>query len=322
MFEASENFWVIVILLGVALGGALIAYALGVTFRLVKQEKRLVIYRLGVFYKLAGPGLVVLNCYTDTIEREITVRSDQKEYVVGPYFMHGVPFSYLLLFWRRVDLAAAAGDDREKLAALAQYDDEIREQQIRNKLHEAFLKWVPQIEKMHKLKSDSFAEKLAPIFPGEPECERLFECVVQELQKTLPAIGVFPDSQHTAVLTIKGLSVPPEVSAGFSDKRSVALLREQFPNLSEEMLLHAHALNKGVHPHMTRLYMEGDGSAAPSVRLDDRGDIKDQRVKPLPREDQPSAPPRREKEPTLSDEDLNEAEWRILKPIPRAKTGD
>lgn len=321
MSGMSESFWMFVVLLVIVLGGAFAAHVLGFTFRLVKQEKRLVVYRLGVFYKLAGPGPVVLNRHTDTVEREITVRSDQKEYMVGPYFMHGVPFSYLLLFWRRVDLVAAAGDDREKLAALAQYDDEQRELQIRNKLHEAFLKWVPQIEKAHKLKSDSIAEKLAPIFPGEPECEKLFQCVLQELQKTLPTIGVFPDRRQTSVLTIKSLSVPPEVSAGFSDARSLALLREQFPELSEDMLLHAHALNKGVHPHMTRLYVEGEGGAVSSVRLNDEGEIKAARVTPTPPEDRPSAPPRREEEPILSDDDLNEAEWKILKPIPRLETG-
>uniref|UniRef100_A0A7C1FFT2 Uncharacterized protein n=1 Tax=Caldilinea aerophila TaxID=133453 RepID=A0A7C1FFT2_9CHLR len=321
MSGAGEGFWIFVGLLVIVLVGVFAAYVLGFTFRLVKQEKRLVIYRLGVFYKLAGPGLVALNRHTDTVEREITVRSDQKEYVVGPYFMHGVPFSYVLLLWRRVDLVKAAGGDREKLAALAQYDEEQREMQIRNKLHEAFLKWVPQIEKAHKVKGDSFAEKLMPIFPGEPECERLFQCVLQELQKTLPTIGVFPDMQQTSVLSIKNIIVPPEVSAGFSDARSLALLREQFPGLSEDMLLHAHALNKGVHPRMTRLYMESEGGAVSSVRLDDEGEIKAARVMPAPLEDRPSAPSRNEREPVLSDDDLNEAEWKILKPIPRAKTG-
>jgi len=322
-----SEFWriclgVSVLLIAIAIVGIVLNMT-GTQFRIVKQEKRLVIYRLGVFRDVVGPGLIMLNRHVDTVEREINVRSEMETYTVGSYFMHGVPFGYVLSFWRRVDLKAAAGDDREKLADLAQYSDEERAMQIREMLHEAFLKWVPYIEKTHKLRSESIGEKLLPIFPGVPECERLFEKVLDELQKTLPTIGVFPDMRQSTVLAIKNINVSPEVIAGFTDMRSMSLLRQQFPDLSEDMLLHALNLMKGIDPRMTRLYVEGSGAIS-TVRVDEDGDMQDVRVVPAGAHAATHAAiqtkPQLPKLP-LSDDDLSEADWKVLKPTPRASAG-
>ena len=295
--------------------------ATGADARIVKQEKRLVIYRLGEFHDVAGPGLVFLNRHADTVEREITVRSEQKTYTVGTYFSHGTPFGYVLSLWRRVDLKEAAGNDRETLMSLAMYTDDEREAQIREKLHEAFMKCVPIIDRAHKLTGDSVGEKLYPVLPGVPECDHLMAMVLAELQRTLPTIGVFPDMKQSSVLTIKSLNVSPEIMAGFSDTRSMSFLRQQFPGMSDDMLLHFFSLQKGFNPHMTRLYIEGGAAAVSTVRFDEDGEMQDVRVAPAgaqaaaaPAKPQPVSSP-------LSDDDLTEADWKVLKPTPRAASG-
>ncbi len=302
--------------------GIMLLKLFGTQVEEVEEEKRLVIYRLGRFHDVVGPGLVILNRYLDRVKREITARSELKEYTVGTYFMHGTPFGYVLSFWRRVDLKEAAGNDREKLRSLAMYTDDEREAQMRGKLHEAFMKCVPIIERSHKLIGDSVGEKLYPVLPGVPECDRLMAMVLAELQQTLPTIGVFPDMRQSSVLTIKSLIVSPEIMAGFSDARSMSFLRQQFPDLSDEMLLHAISLQKGYNPHMTRLYIEGSGGAAVStVRIDEDGDVQDVRVAPAgvqaaaaPAKPQPASSP-------LTDDDLTESDWKVLKPTPRAASG-
>lgn len=289
---------------------------------IVKQEKRLVIYRLGVFRDVAGPGIVLLNRHLDTIEREINVRSEQKTYSVGTYFMHGIPFGYVLTFWRRVDLKETAGADRDLLARIAQYTDAEREEQIHEKLHEAFLKFVPIIEKAHEPKlpkKPSSFDNLLPILPGIPACDQLFSLVLTQLQQTLPTIGVFPDMKQSTVLAIKSINVPPEMMRGFSQGRSLTLIREQFPELSKDFLLHAFSMINGLDPHMTRLYLEGNGAAGvATVRIGEEGEVKDVKVVPGGPQAQAAAPaqPQRAR-PGLSDDDLTEADWQVLKPTPR-----
>lgn len=303
----------------------LIANWTGASFQIVKQEKRLVIYRLGVFRDVVGPGLVVLNRHLDTVEREINVRSEQKVYTVGTYFIHGTPFGYMLSFWRRVELKEAAGNNRVFLAHLAQYSDEEREDQVQEKLHEAFQKCVPIVEKEHKAKlsrNPTFGELLLPILPGIPECDLLFSMVVKELQRTLPTIGVFPDMNQPVVLAIKSVNIGPEVMRGFSLGRSLTLLREQFPDLSEDLLLHAFSAINEIDMRMTRLYLEGNGAAVATVRLDEEGEIKDTKVVPGGASPQPGAQARPRSAPSpLSDDDLTDSDWKVLKPMPRASSG-
>lgn len=319
---SSSLLLIVVGLSGIALN------MLGVKVKIVNQEKRLVIYRLGVFRDVVGPGPVFLNRHLDKIEREINVRSEQKIYSVGTYFMHGMPFGYMLTFWRRVDLKQAAGANRDLLVHLAQFSDTEREDQIQAKLHEAFLVCVPLIEQAHTPKmpaKPTIFDSLVPILPGVPACEQLFSLVLTHLQKTLPTIGVIPDIQQSTVLAVKSINIPPELMRGFSQGRSLTLLREQFPDLSKDLLLHAFSMINGLDPHMTRLYLEGSGAAGGAiVRIDDEGEVKDIKVPSgaaqIPTLDQgqkaasPKAPP---SAVTLSDDELTDADWQVLKPTPR-----
>jgi hypothetical protein len=238
-----------------------------------------------------------------------------------------MPFGYLLTFWRRVDLKQAAGANRDLLLHLAQFSDTEREDQIQAKLHEAFLACVPLIEQAHTPKmpkEPTLFDSLVPILPGVPACEQLFSLVLTHLQKTLPTVGVFPDMQQSTVLAIKSINIPPELTRGFSQGRSLTLLREQFPDLSKDLLLHAFSMINGLDPHMTRLYLEGSGASGATMSVDDEGEVKRIKVPshaaPIqtPDQAQTTAPSKASPSPaTLSDDELTDADWQVLKPTPR-----
>ena len=109
---------------------------LGMRFHVVPEEKRLVIYRLGKFQRVAGPG-VVITWGTDTIEREINARNEPHNLRVDNLFMKGVSFGYTLNMWLRTDLVGAAAGNRDRLRELVLFSDREREQQITVKLREA-----------------------------------------------------------------------------------------------------------------------------------------------------------------------------------------
>lgn len=192
----------------------------GLKPKVVNQEKRLVIYRLGVFRDVVGPGLVLLNRHIRQ-DRARNQRAQRAESLFRRhlfYARYAVWLSAHLLAARQISSRPPA-PDRDLLVHLAQFSDTEREDQIQAKLHEAFLACVPLIEQAHTPKmpkEPTIFDSLVPILPGVPACEQLFSLVLTHLQKTLPTIGAFPDMQQSTVLAVKGINIPPELMRGFS----------------------------------------------------------------------------------------------------------
>ncbi|MEZ4613938.1 MAG: hypothetical protein R2867_00285 [Caldilineaceae bacterium] len=185
----------------------LIAYwGFGLRFRVVPEEKRLVIYRLGKFYRVAGPG-VVPTWRFDTIERELNARDEPHNLRVDNLYMHGIPFGYTLNMWLRNDPVAVAGDDKARLHELALFNDRERKQQIEVKLREALVHVVTRIQEGHKLRKNALTfEKLLPIFPGLPLCEQLLEQLKDELKVSLPSIGIKLNENQPITITVLHLT--------------------------------------------------------------------------------------------------------------------
>jgi hypothetical protein len=290
----------------------------------VPQEERVVLYRFGEFSRLAGPGIVTLAGYEREKQR-INVRSEYGEYRTnGYYFINGVPFNYSISFWRRYDLHAAASGDTARLAELVQYTDDERRQHLVTKLHEAMYACVQVIQKKYPVpdkESDkaTIAAKLLPILPGMPGCDELLALVKTELLCTLPTVGVIMDTLHP--LAITNVHVTPEVIDSFGRGRSLAMLREQLPDVSSDLLLQAFTAIQGLDMHTVRLYM--DGGTVREVKMGGeniegykvRTDVAEQTA----RREVASSPLRTPPPVTIDEEErLSKADLSVLKRLPPA----
>ena len=311
---------------GVVLTIYLLMAAAGSRFMIIPQEERAVIYRLGHFSRLAGPGPVTLD-RLDAEMRRIHVRSEVEDYRTSAYYyINGVPFNYTVRFWRRYDLKAASGSDKQRLAELAQYDDDEREQHLVTKLHEAMYDSVQRIreKKPYKVSDDApVALKLLPILPGMAGCDELLGLVENYLNHSLPTIGVILDRRHPVI--IANVHVPPEVLASFARGRSLTMLREQMPDISPDLLVQAFAAIEGLDMGTVRLYMEGN-AAVRDVRIE--GDsITGVKVSPqpvaaeAPRKEMAGSPLRKVAAPADGEEEqLSKADLSILKRLPTSRT--
>jgi len=296
----------------------LLTNLLGMKFRVVPEEKRLVIYRLGKFQRIAGPGVIVI-WRTDTIEREINVRDEPQDLRVENLYMKGIPFGYTLNFWFHADPVSVARGDRERLRKLALFNDRERQQQISVKLRDTIVKVVAEIEKTYQLPKDALTfEKLLPIFPGLPLCEQLLSRLKTELQATLPTIGIVINPQQP--ITITALHLSPTILNGFKQGHIANLLREQYPDLTSERILRSVATIDGIDLQEQRVILDGDGDMRASMDFRQGKDGVESRLKTYLPSTGEAKDDRRRVENTVpaiaEGEQLSEADLQILKPIP------
>lgn len=317
--------------------------------QVVPEEQRLIIYRFGRFNRVAGPGLVHLIRSQDTIHHTISVRDQPVTMTVSGVMIHGVPFGYTLQFWCRTDLQLAAKEferlrqqkqlpeqelggvttKQEFLMRIAMFTDSERRQQIETKVRDALVKAVEQTQVREPLSQDTqFAQALLPILPGLLEYNRLIKKVQMELTRTLPLIGVFFDSLHQ--ITVMAIHLGNDITGSFSRNRIVTIMKERFPDLSEQELMQAMSSIEGIEQPERRIHFDGNGANTSSVEM--RDDEDSMRYKFYPGGStqatnqsgagKPPAPPPAVTpaspagdEPPLGRDDLN-----ILKQVPRANS--
>ncbi len=75
----------------------------------VPEGQQVVVFQLGRFHRIDGPGPVMLNRQLDEVVRTINIRNEPDNYRVDGLLSYGLPFGYTLNFWRHTDLTTAAG---------------------------------------------------------------------------------------------------------------------------------------------------------------------------------------------------------------------
>lgn len=250
--------------------------------RIVPEEERWVVYRLGRFHRVVGPGPVVLQRSLDEVKRTFSVRDEPHNVRVNGLFMNGIPFGYTLSLWYRPDLKAAAGDNRERLVNLVQFTKEERDRQVATKVREALVASAAKIERGYQPAGSNFIHKLLPIIPGLPEFEALFTEVRQHLRASLPSVGVILNEAQP--ITVTNIHFGNDILSSFSRGRIAALLSETFPNLPPELLLQAVSSIEGIDMPQQRVVFEGVDQA--NTRMDFRVDEEQAsarvRIQPAP----------------------------------------
>ena len=239
----------------------------------VEEGSQAVIYQFGRFHRLDGPGRVVLNKRVDEIHHQIDVRNMPRNYTVEA-LSYGVPFTYSVNFWRRVDLTNAAGGSRERLIAMAIFTDAERQEQVNTILRDTLVQTLASMERDYPLPATTeLILKILPILPGIPQCEEMLARWKVNLRRDLPRLGVYLDPEYP--LVVKRVVLGEEITSSLSLKRRSELLRTALPSVSDELLLQALTVIAGYEPpqSINKLQLDSAQAARVEVRPGHDGEI-------------------------------------------------
>jgi hypothetical protein len=267
------------LIVGVVLLVILIAIVLRAILRVVPHEERRVIYRLGRFHRVVGPGLVLVIPRLEQVVRTIEVRDHPMEITVPGVFAFGVPNDLTLNLWCSFDPAQAAGGDRDKLARLVQIRDGERHRQVEVKMREALVNQISDLQKRMPLPAAATTmDGVIALAPGGPRYRELLEGVKRELEQTLPSVGVILNPAHSIVLT--GRNISDEIVEAIKRRRGreidsewltnyVDSLRQRFPGVSNAVLAQMLASIEGVDVgKVQRLLLEHDAGTESEVEFE------------------------------------------------------
>ena len=265
-------------------------------YEIVPEEERVIIYHLGRFARVAGPGMVLLSRRQDTIQRRFSIRNEPSDYFVDGLFVYGIPMGLTLNMWRRYDPVKAAKGDQEKLRDLVLFEESERRSHLEVKLRDALVRQIGAIEQKEPLgPTANIIDRLLPILPGVPACAAILTNVQQDLAKVLPSLGLFLDVNHPIVIT--RLHPPEDLIRGFSRDRAASLLRLQFPNLSDSMMVHMLESIEGLEPLRIHEFRQVGNNAGTGAATEARW-VEDDTMFRVPLTGAPSQSPARPQNPT------------------------
>jgi len=214
--------------------------------RVVRHEERLVIYRLGKFNRVVGPGVVRVYPKIDRVIKTIEVRDHPVSVTVAGIFAFGVPNDFTLNLWYRSDPVEAAGSDRTLLTRLVQMTEAERHNQVEVKMREALVKQVTLLQQQYPMPDyASTFDGVIALAPGSVRYTALIDGIAQRLRQTLPTIGVILLLDQP--ITLVGRGIPEEIIKALQQKRGLDIsgptliqygvqLKHTFPEMSDAVL--------------------------------------------------------------------------------------
>ncbi len=287
----------------------------------VEQEKRLLIYRLGKFHKIAGPGLVFRWRRLDTVQRTFIVRNEPTDCRIDGLFLYGIPVGLTLNFWVCFDPAGTAGKDRDKLMQLAFFEDSERYRQMQIQLRQSLVNALGTAQKRRKLTQDaSIIDKILPVIPGTQHCNEVLSDVKNQLATELILLGVILDRSRP--ITITHLHLTDDVVQSFERDRIVENLYRRFPGLPQDLILGMYAATKELERpiEIKKFEVEGNASAELEQRMMNGDDMTRLRFGSGGQGSAPSKPsgqPKNGEDPAHAPVGLHKNDLSVLKRVPR-----
>jgi hypothetical protein len=294
----------------------------------VPQEERRVIYRLGQFHRVVGPGVVRIYPKLDKVQRIYEVREHPVEVEIDGIFAFLVPNTFTLNLWVRTDPVEAAGRDGEMLSRLVQIREVERQDQVKVKMREALVKQVSELQKRFPLPDYATTfDGVIAFAPGSARYNALLDGVTQTLRHSLPTIGVILSIDQPITLTRR--AIPDDIVEALGQKRGIDIsgqtliqyatqLRTAFPNMSDAILSQILGSIPGVDMSNIRpLIMEQTGKFGAKVEYEMHEDGTGQ-VNLQPDVETPAARPVKplRMEPSATDHKLSDSDLSVLKRIP------
>lgn len=245
-------------IIGIILAGIVVISAVGlfVIVHIIPQGQAHVIYSFRQFSRIAGPGWAIIVPLLDVIERTIDVRDHPLEVNVPGVFAFRAPSDWTLNLWCRFDPKTVAEGDKHKMAQFVQISESERRQQFEVKIRDALVRQVAVIEGQMPLPDRAtLMDGVAALVPGSKRFNALLEALKNDLQTTLPSLGMVLNTVHPIVVTKRNLSdeivgaikrrqgreIDSQWLANYADE-----LRQRFPELSNAILAQIVSSIKGV----------------------------------------------------------------------------
>jgi hypothetical protein len=274
-----ETLWIIVGIILAIILVIMVIKLLRSSLHVVPEGRRLVVYRLGRFNRIVGPGLVLVIPWLEQIMRTLEVRDHPLEVTVTGIFAYGIPNDLTLNLWCSYDLARAAGGDKHQLAHLAHMSDAERRQQVEVKMREALVTQVAILQKQMPLPAEASPfDSVIALAPGTERYNKLLEWVRDELEKTLPSVGVVLNTSQPITLT--GRDIPNSIIDAIQRKQGRDIdsewliqyagdLQHDFPDISKAILAQILGAIEGVDTgKVQRLMLEQETQAPSGIELE------------------------------------------------------
>ena len=308
----------------------IVVNVLRATTHVVPEERRLVIYRLGRFHRIAGPGMVQVIPGLDQVVRSFEVRNHPIEITVPGVFAFGLPNELTLNLWCSADLVRAVGDDKNKLATLAQLSEAERRQQVEVKMREALVHQIADLQKRLPLpETAGTLDGVIALAPGGERYNALLDGLTRTLEKTLPAVGVILDTSQPITVTRRG--IPDAIISAISRRQGRDIdsqwltkyareLRQQFPDMSNAILAQILSSIEGVDVgKVQRLLLEHDEDTEAQVEFEMSQDEEGPNVVTKPRlRKHPHTHAETEHE-HVPEDNLSKSDLSVLKRVPRGQ---
>lgn len=297
-----------------------------VKFQFVEEGNEVVIFRLGRFLRVDGPGMVRLFRHTDAVKYTLDKREKPYRVYVSERFRY-VPVDVTFVVWGRTDLRTAAEISGVPLNDLAVFSDSERERRLQLMVLSAVRRAMRDAERDVRDKAPrelGYLQDLLPLLPGLPPSVRLADELARELADTLPTIGVVLSTRHR--IDILQVSAPDDIADNIMRDRTIRLLRSTFPALDEDVIVQAlTALEDKDMPQIKHITLDG---TAVSAQFDTAWDEDRYRFRSVgtprqtprtagrPAVDESSEEPSRQDKSPNGVEELTPEDLDILKPLP------
>ena len=194
--------------------------AIASTTHLVSQDERLVIYRLGSFSRLAGPGAVQTIAGLDEVVSTINIGDLPVEVTIPDCSVFGLSADLTLKFWCRFDPLTTAKDRRHNIAALVRISDTERRQLIELKTREAVVRQISHLQERMPLPDKATREdRLAALAPGSLRHNALLQAVKNDLEQALFVLGIILTGTQQPALLIGGVETEQVAATPGKDDR-------------------------------------------------------------------------------------------------------
>jgi hypothetical protein len=184
----------------------------------VEEGQEAVIYRLGRFYCIAGPGMVWLWPYLDECHAVLDVR-ETRQVIFIRTFAGGVPVTLKLSFHARLDLRRAAGHDLNRLAELASWDEQQRREKMEDAVQNLVVRMVREYEQRHPTPEDAdFFTRLGHIVAMTRQNAVLMSNIRRHLGRVIGQFGYVLGETEPCWMVLD--SLPPALIEAFDRARA------------------------------------------------------------------------------------------------------
>ncbi len=201
----------------------------------VEEGHEAVIYRLGRFHRIVGPGPVWLWPHVDEHHATLDVRQTKLTVLIRTFAGGGIPVTLRLSFHARLDLRRTAGQDFARLAELASWDEHERKEKLDDAVQHLVIRMVREYERRHPVSphADVFTQ-LSHILTMTRQNDTLMVNIRRHLGRVIARFGYVLSEAEPCWMVLD--SLPPTLIEAFDRARTDRVHMQRLTAKWEQLL--------------------------------------------------------------------------------------